>query len=193
MKNPGHTIANPTPDEAAANVAGTTNMREIVMGAQDNLTNVLAVVLGVAIGAGEVRTVALAGLAAGIAEAISMGGVLYTSTLAERDLALEMSTEAAEEITPVLAVFLRDPRKAAVITAAAALVAALVPLAPFALLSLTPAMVVSAVVSLGALFGLGSWTGAVTRQTWWRAGTRFTAIGGLAALGAALVGTLLRV
>ena len=174
------------------NVAGATSMREIVMGAQDNLTNVLAVVLGVAIGAGEVRTVALAGLAAGIAEAISMGGVLYTSTRAERDLALEMSAGAAEQAAPVLAVFLHDPLRAALITAGAALVAALVPLAPFAFLSLTPAMTVSAGVSLAALFGLGSWTGAVTRQTWWQAGVRFVAIGGLAALGAALVGTLLR-
>ncbi|HZD17950.1 MAG TPA: VIT1/CCC1 transporter family protein [Actinomycetota bacterium] len=51
------------------------DLREIVMGAQDNLTTVLAVVLGVAIGSGDASTVALAGLAAGLAEAISMGGV----------------------------------------------------------------------------------------------------------------------
>jgi len=62
------------------------SVREILMGAQDNLTNVLAVVLGVSIGSGEMRTVALAGLAAGVAEAISMGGVLYTSTRAAQDL-----------------------------------------------------------------------------------------------------------
>lgn len=173
--------------------AAATVLREIVMGAQDNLTNVLAVVLGVAIGAGDVRTVALAGLAAGIAEAISMGGVLYTSTQAERDLALEMSDGVAEEAAPVLAVFVRDPRRAAIVTAAAALVAALVPLAPFAVLPLRPAMFTSAVVSLGALFGLGSWTGTVTRRMWWRAGARFAAIGGLAALGAAVVGVMLRV
>src|SRR5512142_247682 len=49
-------------------------LREVLMGAQDNLTNVLAVVLGVAVGAGRADMVALAGLAAGIAEAISMGG-----------------------------------------------------------------------------------------------------------------------
>lgn len=102
---------------------GAGSMREIVMGAQGNLTNVLAVVLGVAIGTGDVRTVALAGLAAGIAEAISMGGVLYTSTRAERDLALREGGGASSE----------------------------------------------------------------------RAGLRFVAIGGLAALGSALVGALLKV
>lgn len=40
------------------------DLREIVMGSQDNLTNVLAVVLGVAIGSGQTATVAVAGLAA---------------------------------------------------------------------------------------------------------------------------------
>lgn len=173
--------------------AGTSVLREIVMGAQDNLTNVLAVVLGVAIGAGEARTVALAGLAAGIAEAISMGGVLYTSTKAERDLAMDLATGVEDEAAPVLAVFIRDPWRAALVTAAAALAAALVPLAPFAFLPLRPAMVVSAVVSLASLFGLGGWTGAVTRRMWWRAGVRFAAIGGLAAVGAAVVGVMLRV
>lgn len=63
------------------------DLREIIMGAQDNLTNVLAVVLGVAIGSRESSTVALAGVSAGIAEAISMGGVLFNATKAERNLA----------------------------------------------------------------------------------------------------------
>ncbi len=65
------------------------------MGAQDNLTNVLAVVLGVAVGAGRADMVALAGLAAGIAEAISMGGVLYTGTQADRDLDAQAARESA--------------------------------------------------------------------------------------------------
>jgi VIT1/CCC1 family predicted Fe2+/Mn2+ transporter len=123
-------------------------MREIVMGAQDNLTNVLAVVLGVAIGSGEVATVALAGLAAGLAEAISMGGVLYTATKAERDLARSTG-----------ALFAKHPASAAMTTFGAALVAALIPLAPFAFLPLEAAMVVAATLSVGALFAIGSWTG----------------------------------
>jgi VIT family len=51
-------------------------MREILMGAQDNLTNVLAVMLGVSLGAGRSDLVALAGASAAVAEAVSMGGVL---------------------------------------------------------------------------------------------------------------------
>jgi len=163
---------------------GRRSLREIVMGAQDNLTTVLAVVLGVAIGSGEVRTVALAGLAAGTAEAISMAGVLYTATRAERDLA---EAEGRE-----LNGTLNEPIVAAIITFGAAIVAAVIPLAPFAVLPLHVAAVASAVLSVSALFGLGVWTGGVTRKSRWGSGARFVAIGGLAALGSALVGAALR-
>lgn len=153
------------------------------MGAQDNLTNVLAVVLGVAIGSGEVRTVALAGLAAGIAEAISMAGVLYTSTRAERDLALA-------EGRPMDGT-LNEPVVAGAVTFAAAIVAASIPLAPFAVLPLRGAAITAATLSVVALFGLGMWTGGVTRTSRLRAGLRFVLIAGLAALGSALVGAAL--
>ena len=57
-------------------------VREILMGAQDNLTNVLAVMLGVSIGSGRSDLVALACISSAVAEAVSMGGVLYSSTRA---------------------------------------------------------------------------------------------------------------
>jgi VIT1/CCC1 family predicted Fe2+/Mn2+ transporter len=160
--------------------AGSRHLREIVMGAQDNLTNVLAVVLGVAIGSGEASTVALAGLAAGVAEAISMGGVLYNATKAERDLAASSGRG-----------FAKRPISAAVATFAAALVAALIPLAPFAFLPLLSAMVLSAALSLLTLFAIGAWTGEITGDRWWRSGARFVVIGGAAAAAAAIVGVVL--
>lgn len=151
------------------------------MGAQDNLTNVLAVVLGVAIGSGESSTVALAGVSAGIAEAISMGGVLFNATKAERDLARGSGWP-----------FSKRPGRAALITFLAAIVAAAIPLAPFALLPLASAMVAAAVVSVGALFAVGAWTGGVTGDAWWRSGIRFVAIGGLAAVAAVVAGLVLK-
>ena len=57
-------------------------VREILMGAQDDLTNVLAVMFGVSVGTGRSDLVALAGVSAAAAEAVSMGGVLYSSTRA---------------------------------------------------------------------------------------------------------------
>lgn len=163
-------------------------VREVLMGAQDNLTNVLAVALGVTIGAGRADLVALAGMAAAVAESISMGGVLYTSTRAERDLENRDRLVAAEGPDARLA-----PLAAGVVTGFAALAGGLLPLIPFAVLPIGAALVTSIVVSILALFGLGSATASVTRRVWWQDGLRLVAIAGSAALAAALIGALLRV
>lgn len=164
---------------------GTADLREIILGAQDNLINVLATVLGVAIGSGSRQIVALAGLASGIAEAISMGGVLYTSTCAERDLLLR-DGEGGQLLGRL------DPLRAGVVTFVAAAVAAAIPLAPFAFLSIGPAMALSAVLSVTALFALGGWKGGATGRRWWKDGLQFVAIGGVAALASAIIGAALR-
>ncbi len=162
------------------------SLREIILGAQDNLINVLATVLGVAIGSGRTEIVALAGLASGIAEAISMGGVLYTSTCAERDLRLRSAT--GDRPGPGV----KDPLRAALVTFVAALIAAAIPLAPFAFLPIGRAMAAAAGLSVVALFALGGYKGGVTRRPWWRDGLQFVAIGGLAAIASALVGVALK-
>jgi VIT1/CCC1 family predicted Fe2+/Mn2+ transporter len=176
------------PERAQADGA---DLREIILGAQDNLVNVLATVLGVAIGSGRADFVALAGLASGIAEAISMGGVLYTSTSAERDLRLRAEREA-EALERPRTVGLKDPWRAAVVTFVAAVVAAAIPLAPFAFLPLHWAMLAAAVLSVAALFALGGYKGGVTGRRWWRDGLQFVAIGTFAALAAAVVGAVLK-
>ena len=163
-------------------------VREVLMGAQDNLTNVLAVVLGVTIGAGRVELVALAGTAAAVAEAISMGGVLYTSTQAERDLDARTGHGPLDVTGRRL-----GPATAAVVTGVAALIGGLLPLAPFMVLPLGQAVMVSLLISVTALFALGSATASVTHRTWWRDGIRMVLIAGSAALAAAAIGALLRV
>jgi len=165
------------------------DLREIILGAQDNLINVLATVLGVAIGSGSTKIVALAGLASGIAEAISMGGVLYTSTCAERDLRKRAGRPEADADGRVL---VKDPLRAAIVTFVAALVAAAIPLAPFAFLPIRRAMATAGALSVVALFALGGYKGGVTGRPWWRDGLQFVAIGSLAALASALVGAALK-
>ena len=163
-----------------------TLLREVLMGAQDNLTNVLAVVLGVAVGAGRADMVALAGLAAGIAEAISMGGVLYTSTQAERDLDPGAWRQVAGRRR-------LSPLEAGAVTFAAGIVAGMVPLLPFIVLPLVDAIAVCLVISVTALFGLGTWTASVTGRSRLRDGLRLVTIAGTAAVAAALVGAALHV
>jgi VIT1/CCC1 family predicted Fe2+/Mn2+ transporter len=156
-------------------------VREILMGAQDNLTNVLAVVLGVTIGSGRADFIALAGLSAGIAEAISMGGVLYNSTRAEERMRGDSDRRG---LAPVMS---------GVVTFAAALVAGLVPLLPFAFLAVQPAVIVSLAASTVGLFLLGSMTGRMAGASWLSEGIRLVLVAGLAALAAAVIGATLHV
>ena len=157
------------------------------MGAQDNLTNVLAVMLGVAVGAGRADLVALAGASAAVAEAISMGGVLYSATRAGRLAQKADQADAVQEPARL------GPLASGIVTCTAALIAGLLPLLPFAFLRLEAAVAVSVAISLVALVALGSWTGRIGGVAWWRDGLRMLVIGGLAAIAAASVGSLLRV
>jgi vacuolar iron transporter family protein len=57
--------------------------RNVILGGQDGVVNVLGIVLGVATATNSTYIVLLAGLAATFAESISMAAVAYTSTRAE--------------------------------------------------------------------------------------------------------------
>jgi VIT1/CCC1 family predicted Fe2+/Mn2+ transporter len=59
--------------------------RNIILGGQDGIVNVLGIVLGVATATNSTPLVLLAGLAATFAESISMAAVAYTSTRAEAE------------------------------------------------------------------------------------------------------------
>lgn len=163
-------------------------VREILMGAQDNLTNVLAVMLGVSIGSGRADLVALAGASAAVAEAVSMGGVLYASTRAEDALDARDGVDAAERPRPAL-----HPAASGVVTFGAALVGGLLPLAPFLVLGLPDAVLASIIVSVLSLFGLGLAIGRISGAVPWREGIRLIVIASMAALAAALVGSTLAV
>ena len=189
-----HAIPTDADPAAARRTVERALLREVLMVAQDNLTNVLAVVLGVAVGAGRADIVALAGLAAGIAEAISMGGVLYTGTQADRDLDAQAVRESTDGILAPRAIRPRlSPFQAGAVTFVAGMIAGLVPLVPFLVLPLVPAMAVCVGISIVALFGLGSWTASVTGRSWVRDGVRLVLIAGSAAAAAAIVGAVLRV
>ncbi|MDP3741680.1 MAG: VIT1/CCC1 transporter family protein [Candidatus Micrarchaeota archaeon] len=60
-------------------------LRQVILGGQDGLVNVLGIVLGLAVGTGDRGIVILGGLAATFAESVSMAAVAYTSGKAQRD------------------------------------------------------------------------------------------------------------
>ena len=77
-------------------------LRDVILGGQDGLVNILGIVLGVIAGGGSKAVLLAAGFAAAITESISMGAVGYTSTVSERDYyQAEQAHEAAEiDVTP---------------------------------------------------------------------------------------------
>jgi VIT1/CCC1 family predicted Fe2+/Mn2+ transporter len=73
------------------------SLRDVILGGQDGLVNILGIILGVIAGGGSNTVLIAAGFAAAITESISMGAVGYTSTLSERDYyEAERGRESAE-------------------------------------------------------------------------------------------------
>jgi VIT1/CCC1 family predicted Fe2+/Mn2+ transporter len=75
----------------------TNSLRDVILGGQDGLVNILGIILGVIAGGGSNTVLLAAGFAAAITESISMGAVGYTSTMAQRDYyQAEREREVAE-------------------------------------------------------------------------------------------------
>jgi VIT1/CCC1 family predicted Fe2+/Mn2+ transporter len=77
-------------------------LRDVILGGQDGLVNILGIILGVIAGGGSKTVLLAAGFAAAITESISMGAVGYTSAVSERDYyQAEQARESAEiDTTP---------------------------------------------------------------------------------------------
>ncbi|HEY8818491.1 MAG TPA: VIT1/CCC1 transporter family protein [Candidatus Limnocylindrales bacterium] len=91
--------------EGAAATAGhreahrpTNWLRDVILGGQDGLVNILGIILGVIAGGGSDVVLLAAGFAAAITESISMAAVGYTSSVSERDY---YESEKAREIAEI--------------------------------------------------------------------------------------------
>src|SRR5213080_4095315 len=75
----------------------TNSLRDVILGGQDGLVNILGIILGVIAGDGSRAVLLAAGFAAAITESISMGAVGYTSSVSQRDYyQAERAREAVE-------------------------------------------------------------------------------------------------
>ena len=61
------------------------SLRDVILGGQDGLVNMLGIALGVVAAGGSTHVLVVTGLAAAITESISMGAVAYTSFGSDRD------------------------------------------------------------------------------------------------------------
>src|SRR5437016_13140829 len=62
-----------------------TSLRDVILGGQDGLVNLLGIALGVVAAGGSTNVLIAAGLAAAITESISVVAVAFSSSLSERD------------------------------------------------------------------------------------------------------------
>lgn len=213
---------------------------DVVLGGQDGLVNVLGVILGVAAATNSTRIVLVAGLAAAMAESVSMAAVAYTTTTADAEV---YESERAREMRHIesvphlerneireiyknkgfdgelldkvvdtitankevwVAVMMAEEHnlakvekshawRSAFVVGVSAIIGSLVPLAPFLVWNIGPAMAVSVVVAAATLFFAGVYKGHVTTGRRLRSGLELSIIGMAAALVGYVVGALLGV
>jgi predicted membrane protein (TIGR00267 family) len=79
---------------------GTNNsLRDVILGGQDGLVNMLGIALGVVAAGGSTHVLVVTGIAAAITESISMGAVAYTSFGSDRDFYLAEKAREQTEIS----------------------------------------------------------------------------------------------
>src|SRR5438045_5168439 len=73
------------------------SLRDVILGGQDGLVNMLGIALGVVAAGGSNHVLVITGVAAAITESISMGAVAYTSFGSDRNFYLaQKETEQIE-------------------------------------------------------------------------------------------------
>src|SRR5438876_9530354 len=77
---------------------GGTSLRDVILGGQDGLVNMLGIALGVVAAGGSTHVLVVTGIAAAITESISMGAVAYTSFGSDRDFYLAERAREQKEI-----------------------------------------------------------------------------------------------
>ena len=81
---------------------GGNSLRDVILGGQDGLVNMLGIALGVVSAGGSTHVLIAAGLAASFTESISMGAVAYTSFGSVRDFYMAQRRREQEETDPNL-------------------------------------------------------------------------------------------
>lgn len=178
-------------------IKGTT-LKDIILGGQDGLVNVLGLVLGVAAATATTRIVLISGLAGTFAESLSMAAVAYTSGKAARDfyqgkVKKNHNKLAIKRQMKYLVEEYEHPIRDAVIVGVAAIIGSLIPLAPFFFLTVKSAIIVSISVSLVTLFATGAYKAKLTGiGSWEKSGIEMAVIGGLAAVAGFIIGHFLQ-
>src|SRR5437763_8944094 len=75
------------------------SLRDVILGGQDGLVNMLGIALGVVAAGGSNQVLVVTGIAAAITESISMGAVAFTSFGSDRDFYIAEKKRELSEIS----------------------------------------------------------------------------------------------
>ena len=154
-------------------------LRDIILGGQDGLVNVLGLCLGLFAAHSTTRIIIIAGLVAGVSEAVSMGAVSYTSNQADK-----MRIKTTSEKKMIFSAF---------VVCLSAFIGALIPVLPFLLFSSQILNIVLAIILSGiTLFCFGAAQAQMVNSSSWKTGIKIVFIGLISAFTGFIIGLLIR-
>jgi len=159
-------------------------LRDIILGGQDGLVNVLGIVLGVGTATQNAKLILLTGLVATAAESVSMAAVAYTSSKAEKEFDKSVRDKHGKTLRPL---------NEAVVVGISSVIGSLIPLIPFVFLNVLTAMSTALVFCAIVLFCAGVFKARLTKTQPVRSGIELVVIGLLAALAGYVIGVLVGV
>lgn len=169
-------------------------LKDIILGGQDGLVNVLGLILGVAGATNDSRIIIISGLAGTFAESISMGAVAYTSSKAARDYYLsriQNSHKKSYHERDIIDGEYKSPFANGLVVGFSSLVGSVIPLIPFFFLSVRNSIYSSLAISFFSLFLIGALKAKLTIGDWKKSGFEMGLIGILAAVAGYLIGLML--
>lgn len=161
------------------------HLYDIILGGQDGLVNVLALVMGVAEATTSTRIILIAGIVGAFAEAFSMGAVAYTSGRTQK-LQIEKLPKKSKKQCAIVSEEFENPSFDSLVVGLSSLIAAFVPILPFFLVPVQSAITYALILSIATLFTAGYIRGKIIKYNPVKSGLEIMFVG----MGAALVGYL---
>lgn len=194
-------------------------LQNIILGGQDGLVNVLGLSIGVAGATGSRELVLVSGVAAMLAESISMGAVAYTTArtalkcekksrrdanFSEEDVerligAGKKAGIGGRKLLLVGEILKQEgdghkaPIKRAALVGLSTLCGSFIPVVPYLFFNAQSSLPISILFALAALFITGAIRAKKTGEKWFESGSEMVVVGSLATAAGYAIGSLLKV
>ncbi len=154
-------------------------IRSFIFGVEDSLVSTVGLLSGIAIAGVPRATILLTGVVLIFVEAISMAAGSFLSEYSAEEFEKKSEVPAGRALADAAIMFVSY------------FLSGFIPLAPYIFLLTTDAFILSNVLSLVALYALGTVGARLARVSIWRSGLRMVIVGGLAIAVGIGVGTFL--